>query len=268
MKDPVIQDFGVKVGGARKDLRGNITREDISTMTAEERLKLIRKDMVWPTPDYVSLVKEKGCTKNAAAMIKMLRDSFPASPTFLPTASEESKAKAAQMFTSLLNAAMAVSQRGKTEAELAASFQDAPEAKEFLFDAKPGLNAAQKPVIVLQPAKHFEEAVNAAFVDSHPISMGIRAALRNFASGTLDYASQRMFNRNASWPEGTSLADGWLRKNDVSIEPTPGGFGLARNDRVRTDDYQWMKDDNWQAVLRNPTLIQAEVKDHLDAENA
>jgi oligopeptidase B len=38
--------------------------------------------------------------------------------------------------------------------------------------------------------------------------------------------------------------------------------------RVRVDDYQWMKDDNWQAVLRDPTLIKAEVKEHLEAENA
>ncbi|KQY96675.1 S9 family peptidase [Brevundimonas sp. Root1423] len=37
--------------------------------------------------------------------------------------------------------------------------------------------------------------------------------------------------------------------------------------RVRTDDYQWMKDDNWQAVLRDPTLIKADVKEHLLAEN-
>ena len=38
--------------------------------------------------------------------------------------------------------------------------------------------------------------------------------------------------------------------------------------RVRTDDYQWMKDDNWQAVLRDPSLIKADVKEHLIAENA
>ena len=38
--------------------------------------------------------------------------------------------------------------------------------------------------------------------------------------------------------------------------------------RVRTDDYQWMKDDNWQAVLRDPTLIKADVKAHLTVENA
>lgn len=38
--------------------------------------------------------------------------------------------------------------------------------------------------------------------------------------------------------------------------------------RVRVDDYQWMKDDNWQAVLRDPTLIKADVKEYLTAENA
>lgn len=38
--------------------------------------------------------------------------------------------------------------------------------------------------------------------------------------------------------------------------------------RTRTDDYQWMKDDNWQAVLRDPTLIKADVKEHLTQENA
>lgn len=38
--------------------------------------------------------------------------------------------------------------------------------------------------------------------------------------------------------------------------------------RTRTDDYQWMKDDNWQNVLRDPSLIKADVREHLEAENA
>jgi oligopeptidase B len=38
--------------------------------------------------------------------------------------------------------------------------------------------------------------------------------------------------------------------------------------RVRVDDYAWMKDDNWQKVLRDPGLIKADVKAHLTAENA
>jgi oligopeptidase B len=38
--------------------------------------------------------------------------------------------------------------------------------------------------------------------------------------------------------------------------------------RVRVDDYAWMKDDNWQAVLHDPSVVKAEVREHLVAENA
>lgn len=38
--------------------------------------------------------------------------------------------------------------------------------------------------------------------------------------------------------------------------------------RVRVDDYAWMKDENWQQVLRDPAKIKADVRDHLVAENA
>ncbi len=38
--------------------------------------------------------------------------------------------------------------------------------------------------------------------------------------------------------------------------------------RVRTDDYAWMKDDNWRQVLHDPAVLRADVRDHLIAENA
>ncbi|NHN87289.1 S9 family peptidase [Acetobacter conturbans] len=38
--------------------------------------------------------------------------------------------------------------------------------------------------------------------------------------------------------------------------------------RTRVDDYAWMKDDNWQAVLRDPALLRQDIADHLRAENA
>lgn len=38
--------------------------------------------------------------------------------------------------------------------------------------------------------------------------------------------------------------------------------------RVRTDDYAWMKDENWQQVLRDPKTLRTDVREHLDAENA
>jgi oligopeptidase B len=37
--------------------------------------------------------------------------------------------------------------------------------------------------------------------------------------------------------------------------------------RVRVDDYAWMKDENWQKVMRNPTALRADIREHLEAEN-
>ena len=37
--------------------------------------------------------------------------------------------------------------------------------------------------------------------------------------------------------------------------------------RVRTDDYAWMKDGNWQKVMRDPKLIRDDIREHLEAEN-
>ena len=38
--------------------------------------------------------------------------------------------------------------------------------------------------------------------------------------------------------------------------------------RVREDNYAWMKDDNWQQVMRDPGVLRADIRDHLNAENA
>ena len=38
--------------------------------------------------------------------------------------------------------------------------------------------------------------------------------------------------------------------------------------RTRTDDYAWMKDENWQRVLRDPAVLRDDIATHLRAENA
>jgi oligopeptidase B len=43
---------------------------------------------------------------------------------------------------------------------------------------------------------------------------------------------------------------------------------IVQFNHVRVDDYAWMKDDNWQAVLRDPGAIKPDVKAHVTAENA
>ena len=76
-----INDFGEKIGGAKKDLwkvRG-LQVSDLLEMNEAERLKLITKDNVWQKPDYAALVAE-GLPKRMAWFIKTVRDSLPAKP--------------------------------------------------------------------------------------------------------------------------------------------------------------------------------------------
>ena len=38
--------------------------------------------------------------------------------------------------------------------------------------------------------------------------------------------------------------------------------------RTRTDPYAWLKDENWQDVMRDPSLLDADIRAYLEAENA
>ena len=38
--------------------------------------------------------------------------------------------------------------------------------------------------------------------------------------------------------------------------------------RTRTDPYAWLKDPNWKAVMRDPSALAADIRAHLEAENA
>ena len=37
---------------------------------------------------------------------------------------------------------------------------------------------------------------------------------------------------------------------------------------TRQDEFAWLRDDNWQAVMKQPALLQADIRAHLEAENA
>ncbi|MEL6687863.1 MAG: S9 family peptidase [Pseudomonadota bacterium] len=50
--------------------------------------------------------------------------------------------------------------------------------------------------------------------------------------------------------------------------PSKRPVNLSRFGHDWTDNYAWMKDENWQAVLRDPKVLQDDIRAHLDAENA
>ena len=43
---------------------------------------------------------------------------------------------------------------------------------------------------------------------------------------------------------------------------------LTHNGVTVTDDYAWLKDDNWQEVLRDPSVLKPDIRAYLEAENA
>lgn len=76
-----IQDFGKKIGGAKKDLwklRG-LRIDDLLEMNDAEKIKFIKKDNVWKKPDYQALV-DSGIPVRVVYFMKMMRDATPTKP--------------------------------------------------------------------------------------------------------------------------------------------------------------------------------------------
>lgn len=74
-----IEDFGDKIGGAKKDLwkvRG-LALEDLEDMTAAEKIKYVKKENIWPKPNYEELVR-KGLDVKVVFFQKVIRDACPA----------------------------------------------------------------------------------------------------------------------------------------------------------------------------------------------
>ena len=77
-----IEDFGEKIGGARKDLfekKGSLTAADTREWTDIEKEKYIAKKYIWEKPDYQKLVDD-GLSVRCAYFIKSIYDSLPAKP--------------------------------------------------------------------------------------------------------------------------------------------------------------------------------------------
>lgn len=78
-----INDFGEKIGGAKKDLwkERNMIIDDLTLMNAAEKITFINKDNVWKKPDYQTMV-DYGLPIKVAYFFKTVRDSLGAKPVF------------------------------------------------------------------------------------------------------------------------------------------------------------------------------------------
>ena len=77
------EDFGEKIGGAKKDLwkdRGMYV-DDLGGMNEREAEKFVKKDNVWKKPDYQAMLDD-GVPLGVVYFIKKARDSLGASPQY------------------------------------------------------------------------------------------------------------------------------------------------------------------------------------------
>lgn len=77
------EDFGEKIGGAKKDLwkdRG-LYVDDLGAMNEREAEKFVKKDNVWKKPDYQAMLDD-GVPLGVVYFIKKARDSLGASPQY------------------------------------------------------------------------------------------------------------------------------------------------------------------------------------------
>ena len=75
-----IQDFGEKIGGAKKDFFSNVKDIDFNSLNAAA-LKNVKKKSVWSEPNFKDLISN-GTSRKVAMYIKLVRDAVPASPGY------------------------------------------------------------------------------------------------------------------------------------------------------------------------------------------
>ena len=56
-------------------------------------------------------------------------------------------------------------------------------------------------------------------------------------------------------------------KSAPAPNPSRKPHKISQHGDTRTDYYAWMRDDNWQNVLRDPALLKEDIRAHIDAEN-
>ena len=75
-----IQDFGAKIGGAKKDYFSNVKDIDFNSLNAAA-LKNVKKKSVWSEPNFKDMISN-GTSRKVAMYIKLVRDAVPASPGY------------------------------------------------------------------------------------------------------------------------------------------------------------------------------------------
>lgn len=134
-----IQDFGVKIGGAKKDYFSNVKEIDFDALNASD-LKNLKKKAVWPEPDFKAII-DGGVSRQVAMYIKLVRDAVPSSPGFKNYMSIESLRITGRNYVEYVSAIRDDAMKIKTEEDIK-NFYDLSIKKYLDFSfGRPTLNS-------------------------------------------------------------------------------------------------------------------------------
>lgn len=134
-----IQDFGAKIGGAKKDYFSNVKDIDFDALNASD-LKNLKKKAVWPEPDFKAII-DGGVSRQVAMYIKLVRDAVPSSPGFKNYMSIESLRITGRNYVEYVSAIRDDAMKIKTEEDIK-NFYDSTIKKYLDFPfGRPTLNS-------------------------------------------------------------------------------------------------------------------------------
>lgn len=109
---PLHEDFGEKIGGAKKDLwrsRG-LYADDLDEMNGREADKYVTKDNVWKKPDYQAL-HDDGVPVDVVYFIKKVRDSLNVRPVIYRNYSPEERKQVQKRYINTVRQLQAVMEK-------------------------------------------------------------------------------------------------------------------------------------------------------------
>lgn len=122
---PLHEDFGEKIGGAKKDLwsaRG-LYSADLDDMNEREADKYVRKDNVWKKPDYQAMLDD-GIPIGVVYYIKKVRDAVPASPRYYRAYNYEEKSYQQKRYIDTVRQLQKVMEKVRTVEDAKNAFVD------------------------------------------------------------------------------------------------------------------------------------------------
>lgn len=112
---PLHEDFGEKIGGAKKDLwrvRG-LYIDDLDDMNEREADKYVKKDNVWKKPNY-QVMLDDGVPLGVVYFIKKTRDAVPAMPRYFRVYDREQKSNQQRQYITTVRQLQEVMEKVRT----------------------------------------------------------------------------------------------------------------------------------------------------------